>query len=79
MFVAIGLRPNTSLIREKVSLNKSGYIITNDKMKTNISGVFAAGDIHDKYMRQVITAASDGAVASYMAERYISENMKYFN
>lgn len=78
LFVAIGLTPNTSLVNGKVKLNESGYIITDEKMQTNIPGVFAAGDIRDKYLRQVITAASDGAIASYMAEHYINENMKYF-
>lgn len=78
LFVAIGLTPNTTLIKEKVLLNDEGYIITDDKMQTNIHGVYAAGDIRDKYLRQVITAASDGASASHSAEHYINENMISF-
>lgn len=74
LFVAIGLTPNTSLLKDKITLTKAGYIITNEKMQTNIPGVFAAGDIRDKFLRQVITAAADGATASYAAEHYINEN-----
>ncbi|HHV60949.1 MAG TPA: thioredoxin-disulfide reductase [Clostridiaceae bacterium] len=74
VFVAIGVVPNTELVKGKVELNQAGYIITDDSMQTNIFGVYAAGDIREKVLRQVITAASDGAVAAYMAERYIVEN-----
>lgn len=78
LFVAIGLNPNTSLVKNKVELNKDGYVITDDRMRTNIPGVFAAGDLREKYLRQIITAAADGASAAYTAEQYINENMKYF-
>lgn len=74
IFVAIGMVPNTELVKGKVLLNESGYVVTDDKMQTNIPGVYAAGDIREKVLRQAITAASDGAVAAYMAERYINEN-----
>ncbi len=74
MFVAIGVLPNTGLVKGKVELNQAGYVIADDNMLTNIFGVYAAGDIREKVLRQVITAASDGAVAAYMAERYIYEN-----
>ncbi len=74
LFVAIGLNPNISLINGKVQQNKDGYIITDDKMQTSIPGVFAAGDVRHKFLRQVITAAADGATASYSAELYITEN-----
>lgn len=74
IFVAIGVLPNTGLVKGKVELNEAGYVITDDNMLTNIFGVYAAGDIREKVLRQVITAASDGAVAAYMAERYINEN-----
>ncbi len=72
LFIAIGLTPNTVLVRNKLRLNPEGYILTNDRMETNIPGIFAAGDIRDKYLRQVITAASDGATAAYSAELYIN-------
>lgn len=74
VFVAIGNIPNTGLVKSKIETNEAGYIITDDNMQTNIFGVYAAGDIREKPLRQVITAASDGAVAAYMAEIYIREN-----
>ncbi|HOJ78751.1 MAG TPA: thioredoxin-disulfide reductase [Bacillota bacterium] len=74
LFVAIGSVPNTGLVSGKVELDRFGYIITDEKMRTKLPGVFAAGDIRAKELRQVITAASDGAIAAYMAEKYISEN-----
>ncbi len=78
LFVAIGLNPNNSLVKDKVELSKDGYVITDERMRTNVPGVFAAGDLREKYLRQVITAAADGASAAYTAEQYINENMKYF-
>lgn len=74
VFVAIGSVPNTELVRSKIELNHAGYIVTDENMQTNMFGVFAAGDIREKPLRQVITAASDGAIAAYIAERYINEN-----
>lgn len=78
LFVAIGLNPNNSLVKDKVELSKDGYVKTDDRMSTSIPGVFAAGDLREKYLRQVITAAADGASAAYTAEQYINENMKNF-
>lgn len=75
IFVAIGITPNVSLINGKLLQSKDGYIITNEKMYTSIPGVFAAGDIREKYLRQVITAAADGATAAYSADIYIFENL----
>lgn len=74
IFVAIGANPNTELVKGKLNLSPNGYIISDENMRTSIPGVFAAGDIREKTLRQVITAASDGAIAAYMAERYITEN-----
>lgn len=74
LFISIGLLPNTSLVKGKVLLNDQDYIVTDENMKTNIPGVYAAGDIRQKILRQVITAASDGATAAYMAEQYILSN-----
>lgn len=74
MFIAIGYEPNTSLVKGKVEITDSGYIITDETLQTNIFGVYAAGDIREKSLRQVITAAADGAVAAYSVERYIAEN-----
>lgn len=77
LFVAIGAAPNTSLVKGKVTLDDAGYIMTDDKMLTNIPGVYAAGDIRSKFLRQVITAAADGAVAAYSAEHYINSAVYY--
>ncbi|MGE4282376.1 MAG: thioredoxin-disulfide reductase [Clostridia bacterium] len=74
LFVAIGVVPNSELIKEKVETNGAGYIITDETMQTNKFGVFAAGDIREKLLRQIVTAAADGAIATYAVERYINEN-----
>ena len=73
IFIAIGRTPNTALVKGQLELDESGYIISDETTKTNIPGVFAAGDIRTKPLRQIVTAASDGAVASKFAEEYITE------
>lgn len=73
VFIFIGTQPKTELIKGVIDLNPQGYVITNEKMETNIEGVFAAGDCRDKYLRQVVTAAADGAIAAVAAEKYIHE------
>ncbi|CFX93907.1 Thioredoxin reductase [Syntrophomonas zehnderi OL-4] len=73
VFIFIGTLPNSDLLQGRVELNKQGYIITDYKMATNIEGVFAAGDVCDKYLRQVVTAAADGAIAAVAAEKYVHE------
>ena len=70
IFVYIGLVPNTELYEDQLSL-KNGYVVTNDKMETDIPGVYAVGDLRDKELRQVITAAADGAIASTQAAKYL--------
>lgn len=70
LFIAIGRKPDTDLL-EGIELDKNGYIITNEKMETNIPGVYAAGDVRQKQLRQIITACSDGAVASVNTNEYI--------
>ena len=73
VFFFVGTVPKTEFLRGKLELDQQGYIITNDKMETNIPGVYAAGDVRQKYLRQVITAASDGAIAAVAAEKYLAE------
>ncbi|MDD4548635.1 MAG: thioredoxin-disulfide reductase [Syntrophomonadaceae bacterium] len=73
VFVFIGSVPTTEMLKGQVELTNRGYIITDEKMATNVEGVFAAGDVRDKYLRQVITAASDGAIAAVAAEKYVHE------
>ena len=70
VFVFIGYKPQTQLFEGQIEMDK-GYIITDDDMKTNIPGVFAAGDLRVKSLRQVVTAAADGAIAAVQAEKYI--------
>ncbi|HBM74523.1 MAG TPA: thioredoxin-disulfide reductase, partial [Clostridiaceae bacterium] len=72
VFVFVGLNPLSDFLKGFVNMDEKGYILTDDEMKTNIPGVFAAGDVRQKTLRQVITAASDGAVAATAAERYIA-------
>ena len=72
-FLFIGYLPNTKLFEGLVDLDSRGYIVTNVDMETNQPGIFAAGDVRAKTLRQVSTAVGDGAVAGYMAERYIGD------
>ncbi len=72
VFVAIGLKPSTDHFKGVLPLDKAGFIITNEKMETGISGIFAAGDIRAHSIRQVIAAAGDGAVAAIHAERLLT-------
>ena len=72
VFLYVGMDPNTSFAKGLVTLNKSGYIEAGESTATNILGVFAAGDCRVKILRQVVTAAADGAVAAIMAEKYIA-------
>ena len=72
LFGFIGYNPNSALLEGQVELN-NGYIVTDEEMRTNIPGVFAAGDIRVKSLRQVITAAADGAIAAVQCEKYLAE------
>jgi len=73
VFFFVGSVPKTDMLKGKVELNEQGYIITNDQMETSVSGVYGAGDARVKYLRQVITAANDGAIAAVAAEKYLAE------
>ncbi len=70
-FVCVGYSPNTELIKDKIETDRSGYIIADESTETNISGVFAAGDIRKKPLHRIVTAVSDGAVAAAQAKKYI--------
>ena len=72
LFISVGQAPNTKLFENQLALDKNGYIVSGESTETNIPGVFAAGDVRTKALRQIITAASDGAVAAHMAEAYLS-------
>jgi len=71
IFVAIGRAPNTELYKGKLDLSKDGYIVVDFQMQTSIQGVFAAGDIIQKRVRQVVTACADGSIAGSTAATYI--------
>lgn len=74
VFVAIGTQPVSHLVRDAVKTDRNGFILAGEDTRTSLPGVFAAGDIRKKPLRQVITAASDGAVAAYEAVSYLQES-----
>ena len=76
VFVSNGRKPATDFVKDTVNLDQNGYIIADETTKTNIEGVFAAGDVRTKALRQIVTAVSDGAVAVHFAEEYLNENFK---
>lgn len=73
LFVTIGQLPESSLAAGQVAADQAGYIIAGEDTKTSVPGVFAAGDVRTKAVRQIITAAADGAVAVHFAEEYLNE------
>ena len=73
LFVSIGRKPSTELFRGQISLDDAGYIVAGEDTKTNVAGVFAAGDARTKAVRQIVTATADGAVAAWAAERFLTE------
>jgi thioredoxin reductase (NADPH) len=74
IFIAVGRIPNTALFAGQVDMDDQGYIIAGETTQTSLPGVFAVGDVRTKPLRQIVTAASDGAVASKFAEEYLLEN-----
>lgn len=76
VFVFVGYAPENGLLQGKVDLNPQGYVITDRDQKTNIDGVYAAGDIGVKNLRQVVTAVSDGAVAATSLEKYLGSQYR---
>lgn len=71
VFVSVGRTPVTELWKEQVATDEKGYLVADETTRTNVPGVFAAGDIRTKALRQVVTAAADGAMAAYFAEEYL--------
>ena len=72
LFISVGRAPNTALLAGQVTLDDAGYILAGEDTKTNLRGVFAAGDIRTKPLRQIVTAAADGATAAHMAELFLA-------
>ncbi|HPR17240.1 MAG TPA: thioredoxin-disulfide reductase [Candidatus Cloacimonadota bacterium] len=78
VFIYVGIIPNSGLLESRVTFDKQGFVQTDDTMHTDIPGVYAAGDVTHKVLRQVVTASSDGATAAFSAEKWIEENKEGF-
>ena len=74
VFIAVGYIPNSDIYKDSVATDVGGYIIAGENCETNVPGVFAAGDIRTKDLRQIITAAADGANAITAVEKYLNKN-----
>jgi len=73
VFIYVGYKPSSGLVKDLVKMDERGYIITDENMQTSIPGVFAAGDVRRKLLRQVVTAVADGAIAAVAAEKYLED------
>ncbi len=74
LFVSIGRTPASALVQGQLVLDDSGYVIADETTRTNLPGVFAAGDVRTKALRQILTAAADGASAAHWAEAFLSQH-----
>lgn len=74
LFVAIGHTPNTKIFEKQIDLDDQGYVVLKNNTHTNVEGIFAAGDVHDRTYRQAITAAAFGCMAAIDVDKYISES-----
>lgn len=78
VFFFVGLVPQTAFLKDKgVEMNTRGYLLTSELMETSVDGVYGVGDVRDKYLRQIATAVSDGAIAATAAERFIEEQKDF--
>ncbi|MEG0260095.1 MAG: FAD-dependent oxidoreductase, partial [Lysinibacillus sp.] len=73
VFVYVGMLPLTKPFESLGILNDAGYIVTNEKMETAVPGIFAAGDVREKTLRQIVTATGDGSIAAQAAQHYVEE------
>ncbi len=73
VFISIGLVPNTAWLQDLLPLDEWGFIFTDTQMATDIPGIFAAGDVRSKLLRQITTAVGDGAIAAFAAENYLAQ------
>lgn len=73
IFIFVGSKPNTDIFKGQILLNENGYIVADESMKTNVKGVFVAGDVRVKDLRQVATAVADGAIAGVEVGKYLEE------
>lgn len=74
LFIAIGQEPNTAFLNGMIDINEQGFIAANESCKTNLDGIFVAGDIRNKNVRQLVTATSDGAIAASEAIKYLNNH-----
>ena len=74
LFISVGRAPATELVKDQLTLDPAGYVVADESTRTNLPGVFAVGDVRTKALRQVVTAAADGAVAAHYAEAYLTED-----
>lgn len=73
VFISVGRKPATELVKDQLDLDQSGYVIADESTQTNLPGVYAIGDVRTKKLRQIVTAVADGAVAVHEAEEYLAE------
>ena len=77
LFVAIGRKPETDLFRGQLEMDDGGYLLADETTKTSVLGVFAAGDVRTKPVRQIVTAVADGAVSALAAESYLADGRSF--
>jgi len=75
-FIWVGIDPNTEFLRDKVKLDSSGFVIVDTHMETSVPGVYAAGDVRNTPLRQVVTAVGDAAIAAFSAQHYIESHIR---
>ncbi len=73
VFIFIGYEPNTAFLRGKVKMDEEGYIITDDRMHASAEGVYACGDVRNKFLQQMVVAAGEGAIAAVTAQQYVEK------
>jgi thioredoxin reductase (NADPH) len=75
LFISVGRTPETALFAGKLALDEAGYILADESTQTSLTGVYAVGDVRTKAVRQIVTAAADGAVAAHYAEQYLTKEL----
>jgi len=73
LFIFVGIKPNTTFLQKTVALDEQGFIVTNETLETSVPGIFAAGDVRRKLLRQLSTAVGDGATAAFAVEKYLEK------
>ena len=74
VFIYVGIKPSSDFVKDWIKTDKKGYILTNDRLETNVPGVFACGDVRSNVMKQVIVACSEGAQATFIAGKYLESH-----